>query len=215
MNFLILNNENENGSRSTLLLMGTRFWASLWDLIQVNLLFMIFSLPIVTMGCAMAGLTEVTFRLAQGNGNGVWQDFKTGIRKHGIIFTGYVMVELAVCCVLLIAIVQYGKLSAFLWAKCMGVVCIGILFFAALLAGYLHSLRIRYAYTVRYSLKCTIRLLLLGIHELPIQGIMLLIVWFCIEMLPYSLPLLLLIIPASACFISCFATLQTTHRYMA
>ena len=53
-----------------------------WQLIKLNLIFIISCIPIVTIGAALAGLSKSTTKMARDIPNDVWDDFKTGFKEN-------------------------------------------------------------------------------------------------------------------------------------
>lgn len=54
----------------------------LWQIIKLNLLFILASIPIVTIGAAIAGMTNVTIKIVMDEPVFVWSDFWEGFRKN-------------------------------------------------------------------------------------------------------------------------------------
>ena len=53
-----------------------------WQLIKLNLIFIIACIPIVTIGAAWAGLSKSTTKMARDIPNDVWDDFKAGFKEN-------------------------------------------------------------------------------------------------------------------------------------
>ena len=53
-----------------------------WQLVKLNLIFIIACIPIVTIGAALAGLSKSTTKMVRDVPNDVWDDFKTGFKEN-------------------------------------------------------------------------------------------------------------------------------------
>ena len=53
-----------------------------WQLIKLNLIFVISCIPIITIGPAISGLSKSTTKMVRDIPNDVWDDFKTGFREN-------------------------------------------------------------------------------------------------------------------------------------
>ncbi|MDO4269775.1 MAG: DUF624 domain-containing protein [Eubacteriales bacterium] len=205
----------ENEPANGVLQFVKRFWGSLWDIIKLNLLFLLCCLPVVTAGAALAGLTEASYRLASDDGRGIWHDFFQGASRHWKAFTLYLMLELPLGALLLFSILQYGRWLAHPAAAVAGALCIGLGLFCFAAACYLHSVRISDGLPLKKALKNAVCLVLLGLPDFGFLGGVLILWWLGIAMLPYSLPAFVLFLPAAAAFTSSFASLRTAARYPA
>ena len=201
----------ETGSDGRLLQLMKRFGASVWELVMLNILFVLCCLPVVTAGAALGGLTVAVFRLAEGSGRGVWRDFKEGARKHGRVFTGYLLTEVLIGGTLVFAMIFYGRRPS---TKLLGIFCMGAFLFFMVAVRYLHCLRVCKKFPLKKALRYSVLLALLGLTDFGFWGLEALLVWLGIGMLPHSLPLFLLIIPAAESFIGCFAASRTIRRYI-
>jgi uncharacterized membrane protein YesL len=75
-----LTKEQVSGSRFKLFfdVLGVRFW----KLIQLNLLYLLFCIPIITIGPATAGMTLVLRNWARDDHSWVWSDFWDGMKSN-------------------------------------------------------------------------------------------------------------------------------------
>ena len=63
------------------------FLREAWSLIELNLIFVLFSLPVVTIGPALGAMTTVTMRMVRDKNSYVWKDFVKGEYKgRGFVF---------------------------------------------------------------------------------------------------------------------------------
>lgn len=53
-----------------------------WQLIKLNLIFVIACIPVVTVGAAISGLSKSTTKMVRDVPNDVWDDFKEGFREN-------------------------------------------------------------------------------------------------------------------------------------
>ena len=58
------------------------FFRKFWKLIQINLIFILFSIPIVTMGIAEGGLSLITRNFVREDHAFIWGDFIDGMKKN-------------------------------------------------------------------------------------------------------------------------------------
>ena len=76
---------------------ATKFLTALCNLILANLLFIITSLPVVTIGASITSLYRVTFKIFNGDEVGVWRDFfdsfKGNFKKATIIWIPYLIIN--------------------------------------------------------------------------------------------------------------------------
>lgn len=66
-----------------------------WQIVKVNLLFVICALPVVTFGAARAAMARCTMRMARDVPNDVWEDFRRAIREDFAANTVCGLAELA------------------------------------------------------------------------------------------------------------------------
>ena len=53
-----------------------------WQLIKLNLIFILACIPIVTIGAAVSGLSKSTTKMVRDVPNDVWDDFKDGFKEN-------------------------------------------------------------------------------------------------------------------------------------
>lgn len=58
------------------------FLREAWSLIELNLIFVLFSLPVVTIGPALGAMTTVTMRMVRDKNSYVWKDFVAAFRQQ-------------------------------------------------------------------------------------------------------------------------------------
>jgi uncharacterized membrane protein YesL len=91
--------ENENAPKTRKKLFFEIFKTRVWELFALNILFVIFSIPIITIGPATCGVVRVTRNFATDRPTAVWGDFWKGFKENflkslgisiptGIVLTG-------------------------------------------------------------------------------------------------------------------------------
>ena len=191
-----------------------RYACALWELVKLNVLFLLCCLPVVTAGAACAGLTAAASRLAAGTERGVWRDFRQGAARHWRAFSVYLPAEAALFAVLLYAAHRYGRPGAGALAPAACALCVGAALFAYLTACYLHAVTVRTGRPARVCLRNAALLVLTGLPDLGYLGGALAAVMLCAGMMPYSLPLVLLLLPATCAFLVCFGAQRGLQAYL-
>ena len=188
-----------------------------WELIKLNLFFVLFCIPIVTIGPAFAGMTRVMMSMVRERPFFVWGDFweefKLSWKK-----------SVPVCLLLLVCggalwfsvafYAGYAAQSPMMYAP---MVLSGMMVLVLGLAGV-------YVFPLIVTTECTLRVavknaFLLGCgclkHALPA----LLLAWagfFAILIyLPFSVPFLVFFYFSHVCFIFCFAAWPGINKYVA
>ncbi len=65
-------------------LLAQTIWRESWSLFKLNLLLVLFSMPIVTLPLAHAAATQVTMSMARDENHYLWEDFWAAFRKFGL-----------------------------------------------------------------------------------------------------------------------------------
>ena len=161
--------------RSDSLLM--RLLDRLGTLLILNLLFLLCSLPIVTVGAASTALYTVTLREARGDARSILSGFFTAFRKNFWKATLLWLIVLLLSAIFFVDLILLNRLNApVILRYCL---YIGGFFFASMLP-YLFALQARFENSLRQTLR---NALALGVAKLPATVLMLFLM---------SLPLLLM-----------------------
>lgn len=147
-----------------------RFMSGLLDQLVLNFLFMIFCIPVVTIGAAWSGLYTAQYAIAEDRSNGAWQDFFKGFRENlkqsTVVFLILVALGLVILAALWAALVQ-NLLRTFL----------GMLLAAIVLAVYLGTVSWFFPLCARYRQKGIRQLYnayVLAVGKLPLTLVMVL-----------------------------------------
>lgn len=130
------------------------------QLVLLNVLWLICSLPVVTFGASSAALYTVLFKILEDKESGVVRQFFAAFRQNGKRATGTWLLLLGVILVCLFDF-RFAKLLDSFWWK---VVAVAGLQFVGMVCTFLFPLLARYENTWRNQLR---NALLLGVANLP------------------------------------------------
>ena len=133
-----------------------RFLSKLFDVMVLNLAWLLFSIPVITSGAATAAAYKVCFQIHTGEFSGTlksfWASFKENLRQG--IFMGLIL--LLLCCIFLFDILYFMQLQQYL-PEALKYLLTGLftlLLIAALMAGiYGFAIQALFENTVRGTLK--------------------------------------------------------------
>ena len=169
------------------------FFANFWRLITVNLLYVLFFLPLVTGGFASAGITRVTRSLARRKHSFGVDDFMETVRKNRRQALSVGIMRLLVFAALGLSFWFYG----FWMTGKAGVFGAGICLFLLCLLGmadfYVWTLIITFRFTVRQVFANSFRFVFLNLRRNLLCGILLTAVRLLFVAMPllFSHPLVL------------------------
>lgn len=63
---------------------GETFAREFWQLVKLNVLFLLCCLPVVTFGAARAAMARCTVNMARDVPNDVWTDFRAALRQDTV-----------------------------------------------------------------------------------------------------------------------------------
>lgn len=192
------------------------FFREFWQLIKLNLIFVLYCIPIVTIGPAVGAMTSVTVTMVRDLPTDVFYDFRKAFRENwkrsflcGLLF-------LAVCVLIYISVICYMQLS-----KQNAIYNIPLIFIGVV--AMLFSLAWIYVYPMAATIDLPLKLILknsalLGMacltHSLPavlLCGVLMgLSIWF----LPLTAPAFLLFTFSFISFISSFAAWAGIEKYI-
>ncbi|WP_162140149.1 YesL family protein [Haploplasma axanthum] len=153
-----------------------KFMSTLWDILKLNFLWLVFSLPIVTIGASTVAAYSVTLKMVDNHEGNIMSDFYESFKKNlkqGIIL-GLITIFLAYCAYINIEVFNKAKdnpiifLISGIFISYIGLVHITYAF--PLLARYentikgtlLNSRKITYKYFFRTILLWIVVALLIG-----------------------------------------------------
>lgn len=185
------------------------FIREFWQLLKLNLMFAVCSLPLVTFGAARAAMARCTVNMARDLPNDVWYDFRAELKKN---IQRNIEVGLAeLFCVGSIAMLlsstavrENGIFSGILYA---------VMQITLMIFGYLWPMLTTVDVPFRAAMKNAVVLpfLCLG-HSLPAACVVFSFLVASWKMLPFSIPLIL-VLPFGFCsFVMSFAAWSDIRR---
>lgn len=186
-----------------------------WGLVKLNLLFVLFCLPVVTIGPALGGMTTVVMKMVRDKNSYIWRDFWDAFRRDFLKFwllglTGLVLLA-ALLVTLLVYLPRIGLGPLYM-----------ALFTAGLLLCFVGGLAWLYVYPLAavtdLSLKLVLKdALLLGLgcmkHSVPGLLVCLALTAPAALAFPESVPVLILIGFSLTSFVACFAAWPGIRTY--
>ena len=126
--------------------------SKLVDLIWLNIIFIIFSLPVVTIGASVTALMSVTMKMARDREGymwaGFWKSFKENFKQSTIIW----IIMILVATVLGTDIYFFYSNTAG-YAKFLLAFMLGISLACSCIATYLFPLQAQFVHTIKQTLK--------------------------------------------------------------
>ena len=181
------------------------------DLLCLSVLWLVFSLPIFTIGASSAALYNTVYHCLRRNRTGVWQRFWNAFQENFKRSTLAWLIELGILAVLLVDI------SVFRTIKQSGGF-MGNLYWAALFVGAVAITWTAYvaAYSARVNgtVKDVLRygFLLLRLHPIKALGVMIPILVGMAMCL--MVPTMLMLVPAAVCWVYSFTIEQVFRMHM-
>ena len=124
-----------------------RFMGVLFDLIELNLLALACSLPIVTAGASLTAMHAVLWRMIRGEETYIWRqflhEFRRNLKQSTAVWAAYLLAGVVMAVDILVALQMTGGMRASMLA---GLALIGVVLVAV--AQYLFPLISRYENTV-------------------------------------------------------------------
>ena len=162
------------------------FMSRIADLVIVNILWLVFCIPVFTIGASTAAMYRVTLNLVRGEGSGVvrsfWASFKLNFKQGVLLFLILLIPTLLV--IVEVEIYLSGAVAQSVW---MGVIFCFPALLVSLVGAYIYPLLAQFDNTIKNTLKNAI---LLSIGNLPYSLVM--------AALNLSAPLLLLFAKSEA-----------------
>lgn len=185
------------------------FVREFWQILKLNLLFVVCAAPLITFGAARAALSRCTMNMVRDVPNDVWYDFRQELKKDFTRNTVFGLVELFGMGLLLMALSQpIVQASAVL---CGGVLMLGVL--GGLVFGYLWPMLVTVDLPVQAAVKNAAALAIACLqHSLPALCVGGLLFTLSFWTFPLSLPLVLLIPFGISSFTMSFAAWSDIRR---
>ena len=188
-----------------------RFLTAVFDLIVLSVLWVVFSLPIVTMGAASAALYHAVYHHVRKGEDYLWNSFWSALKENFKRSTLAWLVALAVLGLLVVdAIVLRGRYlsgAPFGW---LYYIILGLLALALTWTIYLAAYAARFNGTVREVLRFSF--LLFRIHPLKMLAVLVLVLGGITFAL--ALPAMVILIPAGVYFGATFPIESVFYQHL-
>lgn len=144
------------------------FMSRIADLVIVNILWLVFCIPVFTIGASTAAMYRVTLNLVRGEGGGVirsfWASFKLNFKQGVLLFLILLIPTLLV--IVEVEIYLSGAVAQSVWT---GVIFCFPALLVSLVGAYIYPLLAQFDNTIKNTLKNAI---LLSIGNLPYSLVM-------------------------------------------
>ena len=144
------------------------FMSRVADLVILNLLWLLFCLPVFTIGASTAAMYRVTLNLVRGEGGGVvrsfWASFRLNFKQGVLLFLILLLPTLLV--IVEVEIYLSGVVAQSIW---MGVVFCFPALLVSLVSAYIYPLLAQFDNTIKNTIK---NACLLSIGNLPYSVVM-------------------------------------------
>ena len=179
-----------------------------WQLLKLNLLFVICALPLVTFGAARAALSRCTVNMVRDVPNDVWYDFRQELKKDFPRNTVLGLIELFVIGVFLLLSLPGVRGNTAVCVVLFALAAVG-----ALVLGYLWPMLVAVDVPLRAAVKnAAVLALAFPQHSLPALAVTLLLYGLSFWMFPLSLPLVLFVPFGMGSFVTSFAAWSDIQR---
>ncbi|HJA49128.1 MAG TPA: DUF624 domain-containing protein [Candidatus Agathobaculum intestinipullorum] len=180
-----------------------------WQLLKLNLLFVICALPLVTFGAARAALSRCTMNMVRDVPNDVWDDFRQELKKDFSRNTALGLLELFALGMLMLLLSLPGIRSN--TVAC--VVLLALTAIVVLVLGYLWPMVVAVDVPLRAAIKnAAVLALAFPQHSLPALVVALLLYGLSFWLFPLSLPLVLFVPFGMGSFVTSFAAWSDIRR---
>lgn len=188
------------------------FLNKLCDIMILNILVLVFSLPIFTIGAAVTAGYYMSFKMVKNEENyivkGFWKAFKENFRQSTALW----LIILAVCGVLFVdyRIVLYSGLSFDRWLR-LGLITVTLII--ALGVSFVFAMQARFTNTVKHTLKNSF---LMALSHLP--SAVLFVVSYAVPVIllyfiPQILPVIVLLAIGLLIYLKSFLFLKIFKKY--
>ena len=180
-----------------------------WQLLKLNLLFVLCALPVITFGPARAALSRCTMNMVRDVPNDVWYDFRQEFKRdfgRNLVFG---LAELLCIALLALLLTRPAVQANAVLCGCV----LMLVVFAALLFGYLWPMLVAVNLPLGAALRnaCILPLACLQ-HSLPALGICALVFAVSFWVFPLTLPLVLFVPFGISSFVMSFAAWSDIRR---
>lgn len=196
-----------------------QFWAlfvrKFWKLVQLNLLYLLFCLPVVTIGAANAGMTYVLRNMANEQPVFLFSDFWDAFRANWKQSTVYYLL-MAACGFLLIVSAQFylANTETYRWMFLPAALTIFMGLLLILMSFYTTLMIVTLELPLRSILKNAAILAILCVKTNLLTLLFTFLILLAVFLFfPPTLLLVLLIVPAWIGFIVCFNSYPGIHKY--
>lgn len=195
---------------------GLRFAAEVfarefWQIIAVNFLFVVCSLPIVTFGAARAAMARCTVNMARDIPNDVWTDFRRAMRQNFLRNALFGLAELILIVLVFALLHMSAVLNSFFPAVCgMLILCVTVTFFQNF---WPLSVAIDLPLGATAANAWLLSLLCYG-YTLTVLAVNAVTVLPCVLLFPISLPVCLLLPFGLSSFVSSMLCWSSCKRYI-
>ncbi len=145
------------------------------DLIWLNIIFIIFSLPVVTIGASVTAMMSVTMKMARDREGyiwqGFWKSFKQNFKQSTIIWIIMILVA-----TVLGTDIYFFYTSKAGYAKILLALMLGISIICLCTAAYVFPLQAQFDNTIKQTLK---NALLMAIRHLPWTILLMVVLGVC------------------------------------
>lgn len=180
-----------------------------WQLLKLNLLFVICALPLVTFGAARAALSRCTMNMVRDVPNDVWDDFRQELKKDFSRNTALGLLELFALGMLMLLLSLPGIRSN--TVAC--VVLLALTAIVVLVLGYLWPMVVAVDVPLRAAIKnAAVLALAFPQHSLPALVVALLLYGLSFWLFPLSLPLVMFAPFGMGSFVTSFAAWSDIRR---
>lgn len=185
------------------------FEREFWQILKLNLLFVVCAAPLVTFGPARAALSRCTVNMVRDIPNDVFSDFRRAMKQDFRRNAAFGLAELFGIGLLLAA----STLPAVRESAALTAVLAGAALLAALPLGYLWPLLAAVDLPARAAVRNALGLAFAcPQHSLPALGVCVLLGALCFGLFPLSLPLVLFVPFGVGSFATSFAAWSDIRR---
>ncbi|HCW53858.1 MAG TPA: hypothetical protein DG753_09000 [Clostridium sp.] len=188
-----------------------------WTIIKLNFLFIIFSIPIITIPAALGALNSLTMRIVKREHIFIWSDFISKFKENWkqstvcfLILTTFMIFSLF-CLNLYFSISQINKLFLILFF-----ITLTIIFFLIMVSLYVYPLLTTISLSTKDIIKNSALLSVVCIKN-SLLGLIVFIFFILnfVAFFPFALPIALIIGFSLHSFINSFITFKCIDKYIA
>ena len=192
------------------------YFRKFWKLLELNLLFLLCCIPIVTIGPAIAGFTYILRNYADERPTFLMYDFFEAFRKNWKQSTGLFLLDLTVSAVVILSLTFYWKSAdEGAWMFLPLGICLLMMVVMFFMRFYAYLMAVTVELKFRHILKNALSFAFLGLRTNVITTIFILLIAFpLVWFFPYTVPVILLIGLSTAGFIAVYNSYPYIIRYI-